>query len=133
MQSARTFVVASVASVVALVAGAQPAQAQDTGYWVTVDIVQVKAERLSDLIKLYRDEINSALRKAGVPWRSVWQTGEFGETTNFDDKQVFRGFPVGTLRRVERFTRVGPDQIDSRMDADGSGHVFGTLDGGRSR
>ena len=80
MQGARTFVVASVASVVALVAGAQLAQAQDTGDWVRVNIVQVKPERLSDFIKLYRDEINPALRKAGVPWRSVWQTGEFGET-----------------------------------------------------
>ena len=45
-----------------------------------VNIVQVKPERLSDFNKLYRDEINPALRRAGVPWRSVWQTGEFGET-----------------------------------------------------
>ena len=37
------------------------------------------------------------------------------ETTNFDDKQLFQGFPVGNLRLVERFTRVGPDQIDYRM------------------
>ena len=80
MQSARTFVVASVASVVALVAGAGLAQAQDAGSWVRVNVVQVKPERLSDFIKLYQDEINPALRKAGVPWRSVWQTGEFGET-----------------------------------------------------
>ena len=82
MQSARTFVVASVASVVALVAGAQLAQAPDTGYgyWVRVNIVQVKPERLSDFTKLHRDEINPALRKAGVPWRSAWRTGEFGET-----------------------------------------------------
>ena len=82
MQGARTFVVASVASVVAvaLVGGAELAQAQDGGFWVRVDIVQVKPERLSDFIKLYQDEINPALQKAGVPWRSVWQTGEFGQT-----------------------------------------------------
>ncbi len=78
MRGARPFIVASVASVVALVAGAELAQAQDT--WVRVNIVQVKPERLSDFNKLYRDEINPALRRAGVPWRSVWQTGEFGET-----------------------------------------------------
>ena len=66
------------ASVVALVASAELAQAQDS--WVRVNIVQVKPDRLSDFIKLYRDEINPALQKAGVPWRSVWQTGEFGET-----------------------------------------------------
>ena len=80
MQGARTFVVASVASVGALVAGAELVQAQDTGSWLRVDIVQVRPERLPDFIKLYRDEINPALRKAGVPWRSVWRTGEFGET-----------------------------------------------------
>ena len=80
MQSARTFVVASVASVLALVAGAELTQAQDAESWVRVNVVQVKPERLSDFIKLYQDEINPALRKAGVPWRSVWQTGEFGET-----------------------------------------------------
>ena len=80
MQDARTFVVVSVALVVALVAGAELVQAQDTGSWVRVNVVQVKPERLSDFIKLYRDEINPALREAGVPWRSVWQTGEFGET-----------------------------------------------------
>ena len=79
MLNARTLVVVSVVSVVAL-AGAELAQAQDAGPWVTVDIVQVKPEKLADFEKLYRDEINPALRQAGVPWRSVWQTGEFGET-----------------------------------------------------
>ena len=80
MRSARTFVVASVASVVVLMAGVELAQAQDAGSWVTVDVVQVRPERLSDFITLYQDDINPALREAGVPWRSVWQTGEFGET-----------------------------------------------------
>ncbi len=82
MQNSRTVVVASVVSVVAvaLVAGAELSQAQDAGSWVIVDIVQVKPEKLRDFEKLYRDEINPALRKAGVPWRHVWQTGEFGET-----------------------------------------------------
>ena len=80
MLGARTFVVASVAAVVAVVAGAQLAQAQDAGSWVRVTVIQVKPERLSDFVKLYQDEINPALQKAGVPWGSVWQTGEFGET-----------------------------------------------------
>jgi hypothetical protein len=62
MLSARTRVVVSVVSVVALGAGAELAQAQDAGSWVTVDIVQVKPEKLSDFEKLYRDEINPALR-----------------------------------------------------------------------
>ena len=37
------------------------------------------------------------------------------ETTNFNDRQVFRGFTVDNLRLVERLTRVGPNQIDCRM------------------
>ena len=37
------------------------------------------------------------------------------ETINFTDKQTFLGFsdfPQGALHLVERFTRIGPDQID---------------------
>jgi len=106
MQHARTFVVATVASVVAvaLVVRAQPAQAQDVGSWVTVDIVQVKPEKLSDFEKLYREEINPALRQAGVPWRSVWQTGEFGETYERQFVTPLASFAEldtgGPLRRV---------------------------------
>ena len=37
------------------------------------------------------------------------------ETTNFSDQQVFRGFPVGNLTLVERFTRTGPDSIGYEM------------------
>ena len=104
MLSARRRVVVSVVSVVALVAGAELAQAQDERSWVTVDIVQVKPEKLSDFEKLYRDEINLALRPAGVLWRSVWQTGEFGET--YERQLVtplanFADFDTGgPLRRV---------------------------------
>jgi hypothetical protein len=39
MQGARAFVVASVVSVVALVAGAELAEAQDTASWWRVDVV----------------------------------------------------------------------------------------------
>jgi hypothetical protein len=80
MLRVQTLIAASVASIIALMAIAAPAQAQNTESWWRVDIVQVKPERLSDFIELYREEINPALRKAGVPWRSTWQTGEFGET-----------------------------------------------------
>ena len=80
MLGARTFVVASVTVVVALVAGAEQAEAQDAASWWRVTVVQVKPERLSDFIKLNQEEINPALQRAGVPWRSAWQTGEFGET-----------------------------------------------------
>ena len=125
MQGARTFVVASVASVVALVAGAQLAQAQDTGSWWRINIVQVKPERLSDFIKLYRDEINPALQKAGVPWRSAWRTGQFGETyerlfitpiASFAELDV--GGPLGRAlgpRRLERVLKKLRRSIDRRQ------------------
>ena len=80
MIGARRCVVASVAVVAALVAGAELAEAQDAQTWWRVNVVQVKPERLSDFVKLYQEEINPALQRAGVPWRSAWQTGEFGET-----------------------------------------------------
>ena len=123
MQGARRFVVASVASVVALVAGVELAQAQDT--WVRVNIVQVKPERLSDFIKLYRDEINPALRKAGVPWRSVWQTGEFGETYQrhfvtpmASFAELDAGGPLGRVlepRELERLLEKLRRSIDRRQ------------------
>ena len=80
MQCARTRVVAAVVSIAALVTGVAPAQAQENETWWRVDVVQVRPDRLSDFIELYRDEINPALRQGGVPWRSAWQTGEFGDT-----------------------------------------------------
>ena len=115
MQGARRFVVAGVASVVAvaLVAGGQPALAQQAESWVTVDIVQVKPEKLSDFNELYRDEINPALRQAGVPWRSVWRTGEFGETYErqlvtplASFAELDAGGPLGRALEPREFDRV---------------------------
>ena len=63
-----------------------------------------------------RPHVTSRIRLWNGDPRGHWEGDTLVvETTNFDDKQVFRGFPVGTLRLVERFTRVGPDQIDYRM------------------
>ena len=46
--------------------------------WYEVDVVQVRPDRLDDFNELYLDEINPALQRAGVPWRSAWVTGQFG-------------------------------------------------------
>ncbi len=40
------------------------------------------------------------------------------ETTSFNDKQRFRGYPLNTARVVERFTRVGPDDLDYEFTID---------------
>ena len=54
--------------------------AQDSDSWMRVDTVRVRPDKLDDFVELYQDVITSALRRAGVPWRSAWETGEFGET-----------------------------------------------------
>ena len=57
-----------------------PVAAQDGASWMRVDTVQVRPDKLDDFVELYQEVINPALRRAGVPWRSARETGEFGET-----------------------------------------------------
>ena len=73
--------------VVALVAGtllvpgaASVARAQDQDSWMRVDVLQVLPRELDDFIELQLEEVNPALQRAGVPWRSAWRTAEFGNT-----------------------------------------------------
>ena len=40
------------------------------------------------------------------------------DTTNFNDQQLFNGFPLTTARLIERFTRTAPDAIDYRFTID---------------
>ena len=63
-----------------------------------------------------RSNIPSNVRVWNGDSRGRWEGDTLVvETTNLDDRQVFRGFPVGNLRLIERFTRVGANQIDYRM------------------
>ncbi len=63
-----------------------------------------------------RPHVPSTVRLWNGDSRGRWEGDTLVvETTNFGDQQIFRGFPVGNLRLVERFTRVGADQIDYRM------------------
>ncbi len=63
-----------------------------------------------------RPHIESTIRLWNGDSRGYWEGDTLViESSNFDDKQIFRGFPVGALRLVERLTRMGPDQIDYRM------------------
>ena len=73
--------------VVALVAGTllvpgapSVARAQDQDSWMRVDVLQVLPRELDDFIELQLEEVNPALQRAGVPWRSAWRTAEFGNT-----------------------------------------------------
>ena len=85
----------------------------------TPDAVVMLNEMINETRVVHLDErphVASGLRLWNGDSRGRWEGDTLVvETTNFDDKQVFRGFSVGTLHLVERFTRVGPDQIDYRM------------------
>lgn len=91
-------------------AAAPEARAQDD-VWYEVDIVQVKPERLDDFNELYLEEINPALQRAGVPWRSAWVTGEFGSVYERLFVHPLSGFGVldagGPLARA-----LSPRQLD---------------------
>ena len=54
--------------------------AQDETSWMRVDILQVLPRELDDFIEMQLEEVNPALQRAGVPWRSAWRTAEFGNT-----------------------------------------------------
>ena len=62
------------------VAPAALAQEAANGNWFRVDIIQVIPDRLNDFIDLQLDDLIPAYKRAGVPFRSVWQTAEFGNT-----------------------------------------------------
>ena len=85
----------------------------------TPEAVVLLNEMINETRVIYLDDrphVASAVRQWNGDSRGHWEDDTLVvETTNFDDKQIFRGFPVGTLRLVERFTRVGADQIDYRM------------------
>ena len=56
------------------------AQEEAAPEWLRVNIVSVIPDRLDDYLELQLDEITPALQEAGVPWRSVWRTAEFGNS-----------------------------------------------------
>ena len=61
------------------VASVPGAHAQD-GQWMRVDIVQVLPDKLEEYIEIQIEQVNPALQRAGVPYRSSWRTAEFGNT-----------------------------------------------------
>lgn len=73
-------VVALVAGALLLPGAASVTRAQDEGSWMRVDVLQVLPQELDDFIELQLEEVNPALQRAGVPWRSAWRTAEFGNT-----------------------------------------------------
>ncbi|MBI3665947.1 MAG: hypothetical protein HY236_06940 [Acidobacteria bacterium] len=48
-----------------------------------VIVTTVKPDMMRDYTELLKNEVTPALKKAGVPWRAVWQTAVFGDTYQF--------------------------------------------------
>lgn len=92
----------------------QGARAQDAT-WLRVDIVQVIPEQLDDYLELQLDDVNPAFRRAGVPWRSAWQTAEFGNTY-----ERWFATPIGSMADYDGGGPLGrvlePDRLDSLRD-----------------
>ena len=69
-----------VIAIAALVTVGASTRALAQGNWMRVDIVQVLPDKLEDYIELQLEEVNPALQRADVPYRSAWRTAEFGNT-----------------------------------------------------
>jgi hypothetical protein len=48
--------------------------------WLQFDVVTVVPDKLEDYRELQFDDVNPALQKAGVPWRTVFRTAQFGNS-----------------------------------------------------
>jgi hypothetical protein len=83
------------------------AHAQQATTWYHVTYVQLRPDLLTEYLELQRQEVNPALQKAGVPWRSAWRTGEFGNAF----ERVF----VTPVRNFSEYDSEGP--LSRGMDA----------------
>ena len=87
--------------------------AQDAADWLRVSIVQVVPERFDDYIELQLNEVNPGLQQAGIPWRSVFRTAEFGDSYELqsitplgDLADYDAGGPLARVMRPDRFQRL---------------------------
>ncbi len=104
---------AAAASLLAGVPSGVQAQEAEAGTWMRVDIVQILPRELDEYIEIQLEDINPALRRAGVPWRSAWSTAEFGDTyerlfvtpiSSMADFDI--GGPLARALDPDRFARI---------------------------
>ena len=112
LTSMLTIVVCSIATAVPVAL----AQEEANENWFRVDIIKVIPDRLNDFIDLQLDDLIPAYKRAGVPFRSVWQTAEFGNTyervfatpiasmADFD-----RGGPLAVALDPDRLARIAEE------------------------
>ena len=110
------------------------AQDERNENWFRVDIIQVIPDRLNDFIDLQVDDLIPAYKRAGVPFRSVWQTAEFGNTyervfatpiasmADFD-----RGGPLAVALDPDRLARIAEEFRRYLESADVGGRALAHL------
>ncbi len=107
--------VVTVVTAIGIVGFAQGLRAQDVENLLSVEIVSVIPDRMDDYVELQLEIVNPALQRAGVPWRAVWRTADFGNTY---DLQLVR--PLGALADLDTggpLARVmAPDRLSRLVD-----------------
>lgn len=98
--------------------------AQEAMPWMRVDIIEVLPRELDQFIEVQSRDVNDAMRRAGVPWRSAWRTAEFGNlyewmfVTPMDNlAELDRGGPLALA-----LDRRDLERIDERVRRTISGH-----------
>ena len=117
------FVIA-VAVVLLVPASSRVTPAQQSMPWMRVDIIEVLPRELDQFIEVQSRDVNDAMRRAGVPWRSAWRTAEFGNlyewmfVTPMDNlAELDRGGPLALA-----LDRRDLERIDERVRRTISGH-----------
>ena len=116
--------VTAVVAVVLLAGSARMTPAQQAMPWMRVDILEVIPREMNQFIEVQSRDVNQAMQRAGVPWRSAWRTAEFGDmyewmfVTPMDNlAELDRGGPLAlTLDRRDL------ERIDERVRRTISGH-----------
>ena len=116
--------VVAVAVVLLVPSAARVTPAQEAMPWMRVDIIEVLPRELDQFIEVQSRDVNDAMRRAGVPWRSAWRTAEFGNlyewmfVTPMDNlAELDRGGPLALA-----LDRRDLERIDERVRRTISGH-----------
>jgi hypothetical protein len=63
--------------------GQTPAAAPDQRQWLSITVVSVKPEMMTEFQNFVKNETNPALRKGGAMWRDVWTTAASGDAFEY--------------------------------------------------
>ena len=105
--------VVTVVTAIGIAGFAHGLRAQDGENLLSVVIVSVTPDRMDDYVELQLETVNPALQRAGVPWRSVWRTADFGNTYDLllvrpigDLAELDTGGPLARVMSPDRLRRL---------------------------